>query len=166
MTPDELASHLADATGAVERHEVAHGEISVWVSNERWHDLALHLRDCGRCHFDLFTFLTGVDHVDDGIEVVANLWSVRRQHRVIVRTSVARDGGRLPTLSDVWPGANWSERETWEQFGVTFDGHPNLVKILLPVEFEGHPLRKDFLLMSREVKEWPGLKEPAEAEHQ
>jgi NADH-quinone oxidoreductase subunit C len=160
MTPDELASHLTEATGAIERHEVAHGEISLWVSNERWVDVATHLRDCGLCHFDFFTFLTAVDEEDNGFEVVAHLYSVRRAHHVNLKTFVARDVSRLPTLVGLWEGANWCERETWELFGIDFVGHPNLVKLLLPIEFEGFPLRKDFALMTREAKEWPGLKEP------
>jgi NADH-quinone oxidoreductase subunit C len=162
MTPDEIASHLAEATGAVERQDIAHGEVSVWVPNDRWVDVATHLAGCGLCRFDFFTFLTATDMEADGFEIVLNVYSIRRQHRVIVRTLVARAEPHLPTLSAIWAGANWSERETHELFGVVFDGHPNLVKLLLPVEFEGFPLRKDFLLMTREAKEWPGLKEPEE----
>lgn len=163
MIAEELAQHLTEATGAVDRHEVSHGELSVWVAPERWVEVARHLKDCGRCHFDFFTFLTAVDEEDAGFEIVANLYSVRRQHRVLMKTMLPHEGARLATLSEVWTGANWCERETWELFGVDFTGHPNLVKLLLPVEFEGFPLRKDFLLMTREAKEWPGLKEPEEA---
>jgi NADH-quinone oxidoreductase subunit C len=165
MTPDEIAAHLTEATGAVERHEVVHGEVSVWVGRDSWHDVALHLRDCGRCHFDFPTFLTAVDEEDAGFEIVLHMYSVRRQHAVNVKAMVPKDDARIATLSDVWVGANWCERETWELFGVDFTGHPNLVKLLLPVEFEGFPLRKDFKLMTREAKEWPGMKEPAEVEH-
>ncbi|MGZ4206946.1 MAG: NADH-quinone oxidoreductase subunit C [Actinomycetota bacterium] len=165
MTPDELASHLTEATGAVERSDVSFGDANVWVSPDRWVDVATHLRDCGLCHFDHPTFITAVDLEGEGFGVVLHVYSVRRQHHVSVNTVVPRENPRLPTLSGVWPGANWCERETWELFGIEFAGHPNLVKLLLPVEFEGFPLRKDFLLMTREAKEWPGLKEPAEVEH-
>ena len=151
MTPDEIAAHLTEATGAVERSDVAHGEVSVWVPNDKWVEVATHL--------------TAVDLDEQGFEVVLHMYSVRRQHHVNVKTQVARDEPRLPTLSGVWNGLNWCERETWELFGIDFTGHPNQVKLLLPVEFEGFPLRKDFLLMTREAKEWPGLKEPAEVEH-
>jgi NADH-quinone oxidoreductase subunit C len=75
---------------------------------------------------------------------------------------VPRDNPTLQTLSGVWRGANWHERETWELFGVLFEGHPHLVKLLLPSDFEGYPMRKEFLLMTREAKEWPGAKEPEE----
>ena len=64
---------------------------------------------------------------------------------------------RVATISTVFAGANWHERETWEMFGFWFDGHPNLIHIYLPGAFEGYPLRKDFPLLAREVKPWPGL---------
>ncbi|HEX9774556.1 MAG TPA: NADH-quinone oxidoreductase subunit C [Actinomycetota bacterium] len=162
MSPDEIVQHLTDATGAVERSEVAHGEVSVWVAPARWVEVATHLRDCGHCHFDFCTFLTAVDLEAEGFEVVLHVYSVRRQHHVNVKTVLGRENPSLPTLSEVWLGANWCERETNELFGIDFAGHPNLVKLLLPVEFEGHPLRKDFKLMTREAKEWPGEKEPEE----
>ena len=164
MSPDEIASHVGEATGAVERHEVAHGEVSLWVPNDRWVEVARHLKDCGSCHFDFPTFLTAVDEEERGFEVVLHVMSVRRQHAVNVKTFVAREAPHLPTLSGVWAGANWCERETWELFGITFDGHPNLVKLLLPVEFEGFPLRKDFALMTREAKDWAG-RQTAGEEH-
>ena len=63
----------------------------------------------------------------------------------------------------VYPGAAWHERETYEMFGVDFPGHPGLAPLLLPPEFEGHPLRKDFVLASRVAKPWPGAKEPGES---
>jgi NADH-quinone oxidoreductase subunit C len=163
MNAAELAQHLTDATGALERHEIAHDQLSVWVQPARWVEVARHLKDCGLCHFDFFTFLTAVDEEENGFEIVANLYSVRRMHRVLLKTMLPREAPKLATLSGIWTGANWCERETWELFGVDFEGHPNQVKLLLPVEFDGFPLRKDFLLMTREAKEWPGMKEPEEA---
>ncbi|MCA1830718.1 MAG: NADH-quinone oxidoreductase subunit C [Actinomycetota bacterium] len=161
MNPAELASHLEQATGVVERTDVVHGETAIHVASQNWKQVAQHVHDCGLCHFDFITFLTATDLEEQGFEIVLHVYSVRRQHHVNLKTLVSRDNPRLPTLSDIWLGANWCERETWELFGVDFDGHPNLVKLLLPVEFEGFPLRKDFLLMTREAKEWPGEKEPA-----
>ena len=77
---------------------------------------------------------------------------------------------RAESWVPVYPGADWHEREAWEMFGIVFDGHPSLRHLYLPSEFEGHPLRKDFPLLAREVKPWPGLVdvegmpgEPAEA---
>jgi NADH:ubiquinone oxidoreductase subunit C len=82
-----------------------------------------------------------------------------------LRTTVAHDDARLASLTDVWAGAAWHERETYEMFGIVFEGHPNLVPLLLPDGFEGHPLRKDFVLASRVAKAWPGAKEPGESDH-
>jgi NADH-quinone oxidoreductase subunit C len=164
MTPDEIAQHLTEATGAVERSEVVHGEVSVWVPREKWQEVGRHLRTCGRCRFDFFTFLAAVDLEGDGFEIVCHVYSVPRAHHVNLRTIVPRDDPTLPTLSVVWRGANWHERETWELFGVVFDGHPHLIKLVLSEQFEGYPMRKSFALMSREAKPWPGAVEGEEVE--
>jgi NADH-quinone oxidoreductase subunit C len=162
MTPEEIVAHLQEVDASfVERSDIQLGQASVWIPRDRWVAAATHLKECGRCHFDMFTFMAGVDWPDDNqIEVVAHLYSVRRQHHLNMKIRVAREDGSVPTLSGVWRGANWQERETWELYGVTFEGHPHLVKLLLPEAFEGFPLRKDFLLMTREAKEWEGREEP------
>jgi NADH-quinone oxidoreductase subunit C len=82
----------------------------------------------------------------------------------MLRTRVPREGGRLPTLTGVWAGAGWHERETHEMFGIGFGGHPNLMPLLLPEGFEGNPLRKEFVLASRVARAWPGRKEPGESD--
>jgi NADH-quinone oxidoreductase subunit C len=162
MKAQELAQHLKESTGAVERDEVLGDQLSVWTGTASWVEVATHLRDCGRCMFDYFTFLSAVDLEDEGFEVVCHVYSVRRQHHINFKTIISRENGAVPTLTGVWRGANWHERETWEMFGIDFLGHPHLVKLYLTEAFEGHPLRKDFLLMTREAKEWPGEKEPEE----
>ena len=85
-------------------------------------------------------------------------------HRVRLKVPCDASDPHCPTVSDIWAGANWHERETHELFGIVFDGHPHLVKLVLPEQFEGHPLRKDFVLMSREAKPWPGATEGEEVE--
>ena len=74
-----------------------------------------------------------------------------------IKTDVDEHDMRVASWCDVYPGADWHERECWEMYGVAFDGHPALRHLYLPAEFEGHPLRKDFPLLAREVKPWPGL---------
>ena len=162
MTPEEIVAHLQEVDASfVERSEVQFGQASVWVPADKWVACGTHLKECGRCHFDMFTFMSGVDWPEQNeIEVVTHVYSVRRQHHLNMKIRVARDGGKVPTLSGIWRGANWQERETWELFGVTFEGHPHLVKLLLPEAFDGFPLRKDFLLMTREAKEWEGRENP------
>ena len=76
----------------------------------------------------------------------------------------ARRRASLATATGVFAGASWHERETYEMFGLDFDGHPNLVPLLLPDGFEGNPLRKDFVLAARAAKAWPGAKEPGESD--
>ncbi|WP_344181823.1 NADH-quinone oxidoreductase subunit C [Kribbella lupini] len=115
-----------------------------------------------------FDFLTASDELTDGFRLVTHLadfWGGAHVEHLLVRTLVPRAGAALPTLSEVYAGANWHERETHEMFGIDFPGHPNLVPLLLPDEFEGHPLRKEFVLASRVAKPWPGAKEPGESDH-
>jgi NADH-quinone oxidoreductase subunit C len=76
---------------------------------------------------------------------------------VIVKVDVDDTHPALESLHDVYAGANWHERETHEMFGITFDGHPDLRNMYLPMDFEGHPLRKDFPLLARMIKPWPGI---------
>jgi NADH-quinone oxidoreductase subunit C len=146
--------------------DVSFGQVTVDVPAEHWADAAraVHDEPDVACHF--FDWLSAYDDPDaDALAVVLHVWSNRHRHHVRLRTRVPRNGGRLPTVSTVWAGANWHERETFEMFGVVFDGHPNLVPLLLPDGFEGHPLRKDFVLASRVAKPWPGAKEPGESDH-
>jgi NADH-quinone oxidoreductase subunit C len=77
---------------------------------------------------------------------------------------VSRDDPAVASIVDIYPGAAWHERETHEMFGIDFPGHPDLAPLLLPPEFEGHPLRKDFVLAARVAKDWPGAKEPGESQ--
>jgi NADH-quinone oxidoreductase subunit C len=138
------------------------GERTVEVGTADWVEVLTYLRDSGYTFFD---WLTGVDDPPDGFHVVAHVYSPGEGARLLVRTHVPRDDPRLPTAVGVYRGANWHERETFEMFGVIFDGHPYLVPLLLPDGFEGHPLRKDFILAARVAKAWPGAKEPGESGH-
>jgi NADH-quinone oxidoreductase subunit C len=99
--------------------------------------------------FDMFVDLCGVDYTNrtPRIEVVLHLYSVARRHRVRLKTRVGdvdMDGCELETVSDLWPGASWFERETYDLMGVKFLNHPDLRRILMYPEFEGHPLLKDY----------------------
>jgi NADH-quinone oxidoreductase subunit C len=164
MTPEEIGAHVAaHVEGATV--DVSFGQVTVDVPAERWVDAATFARDDARVDCRYFDFLSAYDDRDAGTAVVLHLWSARHRHQLMMRTHVATDGGTLPTLTSVWAGANWHERETFEMFGVVFEDHPNLVSLLLPDGFEGHPLRKDFVLASRVAKAWPGAKEPGESDH-
>jgi NADH-quinone oxidoreductase subunit C len=100
---------------------------------------------------------TGKAGGDSRFQVFARYSSPTEHHGVIVKADLDDTEPMVPTISKVYAGADWHERETWEMFGFWFEGHPNLVHIYLPGGFEGYPLRKDFPLLAREVKPWPGL---------
>ena len=123
------------------------GQRVVMCPRDRWLDLARELREDG---FELLSDLTAVDQLDNWqdhdcrFEVVANLTSVSKNERVRVRVPVDEDDAVCPSVTDLWPGANFMEREVWDMFGITFTDHPDLDRILMPEEWEGHPLRKDY----------------------
>ena len=105
----------------------------------------------------LLEIRTGVAGGDTRFQVFARLYDVRRHVGVTLKADLDDDDPRVDSVTDLFRGADWHERETWEMFGFTFDGHPGLRHLYLPGEFEGHPLRKDFPLLARDVKPWPGL---------
>ena len=100
---------------------------------------------------------TGVAGGDTRFQVFAHVVNLTARHDVHLKVDVPDDTLSLPTWSNVYAGANWHEREAWEMYGINFEGHPDLRKLYLPSEFEGHPGRKDFPLLARIVKPWPGV---------
>ncbi|MHB8671714.1 MAG: NADH-quinone oxidoreductase subunit C [Acidimicrobiales bacterium] len=100
---------------------------------------------------------TGVAGGETRFQVLARLYSTRSKLGITLKADLDEADPRVPTWVGIYAGADWHERETWEMFGFTFEGHENLTHLYLPGEFEGHPLRKDFPLLAREVKPWPGL---------
>jgi NADH-quinone oxidoreductase subunit C len=162
VTPDDIGTRLVEAVGDGAVSSVSgggqHARATVDVPTERWRQAALAARDQLGC--DFFDWLSAVDEGDAGFDVVAHVWSTADRHGALLRTRVPRDAPVVDTVTDIYPGANWHERETAEMFGIDVTGHPNPLPLLLPPEFEGHPLRKEFVLASRVVKAWPGAKEP------
>jgi NADH-quinone oxidoreductase subunit C len=154
-----------DVTAALTQATVTEefGYLTADVEPGDWTGSLLTARDELGCAF--FDFLTAVDEEAEGFSIVLHTYCPDRRERLLVRTRVPRENPSLPTATDVYSGAAWHERETHEMFGVDFPGHPHLVPLLLPDEFEGHPLRKDFVLAARAAKSWPGAKEPGESEH-
>ena len=141
-------------TGTVE-----FGQRTLEVPASAWVSTATAVRDDG---FDCFDWLSAVDELDR-FDVVLAVYSVSPLSRVRLRTLLDRDEPRLASLTGVFAGAAWHERETYEMFGIVFDGLPGPAPLLLPDGFEGHPLRKDFVLAARVAKQWPGEKEPGGA---
>ncbi|MBN1173993.1 MAG: NADH-quinone oxidoreductase subunit C [Micromonosporaceae bacterium] len=162
MTPDEIGARLVAVLGAGATASVSGGDryarATVDVPAEQWRRAVLTVRDELGC--DFFDWLSAVDEEADGFDVVFHAWSTSQRHGVLLRGRVGREDPRIDSIVDLYPGASWNERETHEMFGIDFSGHPSLTPLLLPDEFEGHPLRKEFVLASRVVRAWPGAKEP------
>ncbi len=126
-----------------------------------WVAAAVAARDAPDLQADMFDLLTVVDEgVDDGFRLVLHLYSVAVREHVHLETQVVGHPPRVNSVSGVFAGAGWCEREAWEMFGVVFDGHPDLRPLLLPDGFDGHPLRKDVALAARADRPWPGSVEP------
>jgi NADH-quinone oxidoreductase subunit C len=102
-------------------------------------------------------WVTGVAGGDTRFQVFARLYSIRRKLGVTLKADLDDESPAVASIHDIFFGAEWHERETWEMYGFAFEGHPDLRHIYLPGEFEGFPLRKDFPLLAREVKPWPGI---------
>jgi NADH-quinone oxidoreductase subunit C len=109
-------------------------------------DAMRFLRDDPALAFEMLSDVCAVDYLPrvPRFEVVYHLYSVRKNHRLRVKVLVDGKSPSVPTLTGLWPSANWMEREVWDLYGIRFTGHPDLRRILLYDEFEGHPLRKDY----------------------
>jgi len=117
-------------------------------------DVCRLTKDDPELAFDCLSNLSGVDYPKRGvIEIVYNLYSYRHRHLFALKVGAPRDNPVVPTVSAVWAHADWQEREAFDLLGVTFTGHPDLRRILMPEDWPGHPLRKDFV----EPEEYHGI---------
>ncbi|MGC4914715.1 NADH-quinone oxidoreductase subunit C [Streptomyces albogriseolus] len=158
-----LPADVEDLFGAQATAEEAYGVLTVDVPSDAWIPALEAARDRLGCTF--FDWLSAVDEPGAGFRVTVHVAALSPVRRLLLRTTVPHEAPVLPSAVDVYAGAAWHERETHEMFGVDFTGHPGLDHLLLPDGFEGHPLRKDFVLAARVAKAWPGAKEPGESEH-
>lgn len=149
---------LAEVLGDEPR--TSYGVVVADIDRASWTAAATDVRDLGYAFFDV---LTAVDLEAEGFEVVLRLWDPAACKGVVLRTRCPREDARVPTLTGVFAGAGWHERATAELFGIAFDGHAT-AHLLLSEGFDGHPLRKDFVLAARVAKRWPGAKEPGESD--
>ncbi|WP_329281833.1 NADH-quinone oxidoreductase subunit C [Streptomyces sp. NBC_00691] len=160
---DSLPGSVTEVFGEEATAEQAYDLLTVDVPPGSWLTALETARDTLGCTY--FDWLSAVDEPGTGFRVCAHVAAVGegRPRRLLLRTTVPHAAPALPTAIGVYAGAGWHERETHEMFGVDFTGHPHLVPLLLPENFEGHPLRKDFVLAARVAKAWPGAKEPGES---
>ena len=148
MTLEDLSSHVdAKLSGAVERREIVRGELTLFVECDRIARVLTELRDDSECQFEVLIDICGVDYPEreKRFEVVYHLLSPRRNQRIRVKCMTDEDTA-VPSVVDVFPAANWFEREAYDMYGILFSGHPDLRRILTDYGFQGHPLRKDFPL--------------------
>jgi NADH:ubiquinone oxidoreductase subunit C len=158
-----LPAPVGELFGPEATAEESYDLLTVDVPPTEWITALRTARDTLGCTY--FDWLSAVDEPGTGFRVSAHVVALSPVRRLLVRTTVPHETPVLPTAVDVYAGAGWHERETHEMFGVGFEGHPALDHLLLPETFEGHPLRKDFVLAARVAKAWPGAKEPGESEH-
>jgi NADH-quinone oxidoreductase subunit C len=134
--------------GKVTRAELEALDPFLVVETSAVAEIGAWLRDEPEMAFDTMHCLSGVDYPEqDKLEVVYHLFSLQHRHWIILKLELTRSDPKAPTVENVWKTANWHEREAYDLFGITFEGHSDLRRILLPDDWEGYPLRKDW--------EWP-----------
>jgi NADH-quinone oxidoreductase subunit C len=154
MTPEEVMARVAtvvpSATPAAP--ERARGQAVITVSRDGVLDALRALRDDAALAFDALADLTAVDYLgrEPRFEVVYQLNSLAHHHRLRVKAEVPGSDPRIASATPLWNAALWAEREVWDLFGIHFVGHPDLRRILMYPEFEGHPLRKDYPVNKRQ----------------
>lgn len=142
--PDEFLAALLQGFEDDAELIDSHGQDVVRLEPGRWLEFAQAAHDAG---FEVCVDITGVDwfrHRSPRFEVVANLLSHQHRRRLRVILPVPEEDPHVPSVVSVWPGASFAERETFDMFGIVFDDHPDLTRILMPDDWEGHPLRKDY----------------------
>jgi NADH-quinone oxidoreductase subunit C len=149
---DEVTDALEEAypgfADAIERVVVDRGELTLHIVPEKIVEVCLVMRDDDALRFELCSSLSGVDYLgsdDRRLHVVYQLTSMTYRRRIRLEAAVPADGS-LPSVTSVYPTADWQEREAYDMFGVIFIGHPNLTRILMPDDWEGFPQRKDYPL--------------------
>ncbi len=146
MTTREIFDYLKQKFGeaiAEINEEVATPFIR--VKPESWMEIAQTLRDDERLAFDFLRSVCGVDYPEqETIASVYHLFSLTHRHDCVIKVFLNRENPKLESVVTLWPAADWHEREAFDLFGIQYEGHPNLRRILLPDDWDGHPLRKDY----------------------
>jgi len=146
---DELEKAFPDFNDAIEKVIVDRGELTLHVKRERLFDVAKTLRDKDSLRFEVCLGVSGVHYPEDKgreLHAVYPLLSMTHNRRIRLEVSAPDSDPHIPSLVEVWAGNNWHERETFDMFGIIFDGHPALTRILMPDDWPGHPQRKDYPL--------------------
>ena len=149
---DNLAVVYPDFDAAVEKVVVDRGELTLYVKREHLLGIAGALRNDQSLRFELLSSVSGVDYLEETtpdsarLHAVYHLTSMTYRRRVRLEVAVTVSDPHIPSVTALYPTADWQEREAWDMFGIVFDGHPGLTRILMPDDWPGHPQRKDYPL--------------------
>ena len=132
--------------GIIIAENTSYEQPQLTISKEHIHEVCLFLRDTDQLYFDYMTCLSGMDNGAEKktMEVIYHIYSIPYNHSLVLKVELERENPEVTTLSDVWRTADWHEREAYDMFGIKFTNHPDLRRILLPADWEGFPLRKDY----------------------
>jgi NADH-quinone oxidoreductase subunit C len=150
MTPQDIFKRLEEKFGKeaiFDLHQDPKKDKDPWFqcAPYSFEEVGVFLRDDPEMLFDYMECLTGTDYVKEAqIRVTWHLYSYALKHRVVIKCFLPREDPAMPTMVNVWPVCNWQERECFDLLGVLFEGHPDLRRLLLPDDWEGHPMRKDY----------------------
>ena len=149
MTAADIQQKLEQKfLGKIKRSELEVVDPFIVVETFAIAEIGKWLRDVPEMAFDTLHCLSGADYPkEEKLEVVYHLSSLKHRHWIVLKVEVPREGAKVPTAENVWKTANWHEREAYDLYGIWFEGHSDLRRILLPDDWEGHPLKKDW--------EWP-----------
>ncbi len=160
MDPVKIVKHLVDRFGsAIEESFPDDAHPRVHTSSSHWRPIAQFLRSDAQLAFDWLACISAVDYVaDERLCAVYDLYSMQHKHWFAVKVMTDRADPVIPSVMDIWSAADWHEREAYDLMGIYFEGHTDLRRILLPEDWEGYPLRKDYVF-PREYHGIPGTTE-------
>lgn len=155
MKFDELVQKLKEKFGPEEIRPVTDqaGDPYAWVPSAKIAEMLSFLRDDPDTVFDCLSNLTGVDAPPDDLDTVYHLFSYDKRHSLVLKVRVPKANPKVPTVEKIYPTANWQEREAYDLLGIQFEGHSDLRRIMLPDDWKGYPLRKDY----KEEEDYHGI---------
>jgi len=156
MTSEEIVEKVkASLTDAIEDTALAQGDAVIFVTPDCLQKVAAFLKDDPSLKFDYLSDVSGVDYLNEEreprFEAVYLLYSIDHQHSIRVRVGIDEDNPSVPTVSELWKGALYPEQELFDMFGIHIEGHPKNERLIMPKEWTGHPLRKDYPLTTETV---------------
>jgi NADH-quinone oxidoreductase subunit C len=156
MTSEEVVESVkANLPDAIKDTALSQGDAVVFVAPESLQKVASFLKDTPSLKFDYLSDICGVDYLNEEreprFEAVYQLYSIDHQHSIRVRVGIEEENPSVPTVSELWKGALYPEQELFDMFGIHVEGHPKNERLIMPKEWSGHPLRKDYPLTTETV---------------